>query len=369
MQENRIKNWQRFVPRDERNIAPDRLIEFARMTQRYNLFTPALIADSAEAMKKRTGKYPHAKSGIIIDGPLANGVNDWGDVDDSIRKKWRGLSHENCPYDSLPDLLCGEADKIRKIDYTLENITASATATKLATGEYPTAESGLIKYGTLADGVTTWKGVDHAMFSKNRGLTEKNCPYSHLTDLFIAKGFINSKAEISVNAIACCAYDHFINTGKWPIVDEGLVLYGPLADGKTTWKAIDLAIKTKLRGLTIDNCPYNSTLALLIGEGLREVTILADLSVNIIAMSSYDTWTRTRRCPEVKDGLILYGPAADGVTTWSMAGSAIKKKLRGLTSENCPYVSLSHLQVGENLKTLRFQKPKWAQDLILQPAA
>ena len=64
-----------------------------------------------------TGDYPSKESGLILSGPLADGVRTWKTVNAALAVLWRknpdgsfrmqscnGLTRENCPYKGLGEL-------------------------------------------------------------------------------------------------------------------------------------------------------------------------------------------------------------------------------------------------------------------------
>lgn len=145
-------------------------------------------------------------------------------------------------------------------------------------------------------------------------------------------------------------------TGEYPSLASGIIEHGPLANGVRTWVSVDSAMKSIWRekdpvkssnGLMQENCPYSSLGSLRDALGLNDHYTLADIIMSIKA-----THAVTGRYPNVKSGIIEYGPLANGVRTWTSVDDAMRaiwaksprKSSAGLTQENCPYGTLAALK-------------------------
>lgn len=118
---------------------------------------------------------------------------------------------------------------------TIEDILDSAHLAVEHEGKRPTKESGLIRHGKMADGITTWRMVDERFAKGTHGL--KNCGYTSLSACMNAhkverrKYFLLSDIEESARATVDA-------TGRRPTCHDKEIKYGPLK-GLTTWWAID----------------------------------------------------------------------------------------------------------------------------------
>jgi hypothetical protein len=159
-------------------------------------YSVALIAESLRAAHAATGQWAHAGSGLIQQGPLANGSRTWHSIDAAMNGIWRdksssrnGLTRENCRFKTLDNL---KDDYGFNDDYTIDDIAESLRATHAATGQWAHEGSGLVEHGSLANGSRTWHSINAAMngiwkdknpISSSHGLTRENCRFSTLAVL------------------------------------------------------------------------------------------------------------------------------------------------------------------------------------------
>lgn len=115
----------------------------------------------AEAHRERTGAWPYATSGPVIDAP----GEDWGNLDMALLKGRRGLPGG----ESLARLLARtERKRNRKAlpPLSVGLILGWADAHRARTGRYPHGKSGPV----AADPGETWLAIDHALRDGLRGL-------------------------------------------------------------------------------------------------------------------------------------------------------------------------------------------------------
>jgi hypothetical protein len=242
-------------------------------------YTLDMIIHSIIDTHAATGTWVSDRSGLIEYGPLANGKRTWLSVQQSMAAIWKqnnpsascnGLTKHNCPYSSLTflKLAYGLNDH-----FTVADIIDSLQKTHTRTREWAHASSGIIEYGSLANGRRTWTSVDasiKSVWSEGRpidfsnGLTRENCPYPSLSALKHQKGL---RHHYTVQDIKESIMETFSQTEECPTYKSGIIKYGPLANGHRTWLSIHTGIAalwrdhnpyTRFHGLTRDNCPYVS---------------------------------------------------------------------------------------------------------------
>lgn len=166
-----------------------------------------------------------------------------------------------------------------------------------------------------------------------------------------------NKAPYSVALILECIQKTHEETGEYPNMNSGLILYGPLANGKRTWHSVDLSMRVIWReknppssrnGLTRENCPYSSL------DHLKDQHAMNDgYNVQNIIDSLTKTHEKTGEYPNQNSGLILYGLLANGKRRWMSVHTSMRSIWReqnplsssnGLTCKNCPYSSLASLK-------------------------
>lgn len=148
-----------------------------------------------------------------------------------------------------------------------------------------------------------------------------------LTDFVRAMDF---SSILSIDQIAASAFETFKATGEQTL--EGIIQYGPLANGSRTWEMAENALHRKRHGLTKENCPYGTL------EGLVNDKILKMTTQEIVvSMRATSLVTGQKNF----QSLIQYGPLANGYRTWEMVAESIEKKTNGLTKKECPYSNMT----------------------------
>jgi hypothetical protein len=271
--------------------------------------TIAQILAWADAHHRRTGDWPHARCGAIVEVP----GETWRGVDDALQHQQRGLRTGG----SLTQLL----SKHRGIRFrayaprlTEQQILAWADAHHRRTGVWPKAKSGPIPD---APG-ETWRAVDTALRQPARGLKRR---MSLARFLAKKRGFRNrtNLPPLRVKQILLWAKAHHRRTGKWPASESG-----PIHDALgETWKGVDQALYGGYRGL-----PGGTSLARLLAQDLsvRNSTNLPRLTYQKILSWADAHYQRTRTWPNQNSG-----PIGDALgESWSGVNQALKGGYRGL---------------------------------------
>src|SRR5258707_854915 len=134
---------------------------------------------------------------------------------------------------------------------SIEQILAWADAHFLATGGWPTADSGKV---TATE--ETWRNVSQALRLGLRKLTGGSSLAQLLAE---QRGIRNRKRlpKLHEDQILAWATAHYARTGHWPKSTSGPIVGAP----GETWLAVDMALRNRLRGL-----PGASSLARLLAE-------------------------------------------------------------------------------------------------------
>lgn len=125
-------------------------------------FTIRKLLQWADAHKARTGRWPRADSGPIMDAP----GETWRAVDKALNSGLRGQSGGW----SLAGLLAekrGMRSRLQLPDLSVKQVLAWADAYHRRTGRWPTRKSGPIPRAPYAE---TWATVSIAITSGKRGL-------------------------------------------------------------------------------------------------------------------------------------------------------------------------------------------------------
>jgi hypothetical protein len=275
---------------------------------RLSLSVPEILS-WADAQKQRTGRWPKAISGLVIDGPL--GLN-WRKVDNALRYGFFGLEGGS----TLAKLLAAERG-VRNVQdlppLEESQVLVWADRHRCRTGAWPTEEAGPV----LDAPGEIWKNVDAALRQGLRSFPGR----SSLAKLIARGRKVRNKASIprlTIDKILALAHVHHRRTGKWPHLDSGPVRG---ARGET-WAAFDAALRLGARGLT-----GASSLARLFAEkrGVPNKSNLPRLSTRKIR-----EWARAYRdrhgsWPSAASGVVL-----ESGDTWNSVNQALTLGQRGL---------------------------------------
>ncbi len=272
------------------------------------LSIPQILA-WADAHFKRTGQWPHAKSGPIADAP----GETWNSVTGALLQGGRGLPGGS----TLPRLLeehRGVRNRLNLPRFSVPKILRWADAHFKRTGGWPHAKSGVI----VDAAGETWAGVGFALVQGGRGLPGG----SSLAQLLAGhRGRRNPAARprLTAEAILAWADAHHRRTGDWPNAKSGPITSTP----DETWCAIQVALQVGLRGLK-----GGSSLAQLLARerGIRNRKALPPLLPKQILKWADAHKRRTGRWPVLKGGAIAGAPGE----TWQAVQAALSSGRRGL---------------------------------------
>jgi hypothetical protein len=138
---------------------------------------------------------------------------------------------------------------------TVETILGWAEAHHVRTGKWPKMNSGEIA-GTGGD---TWAAVQAALHCGSRGLPGG----LSLAQLLSQRRGVRNKSDLprlTLKQIRAWAEAYRQRMGRWPGAESGPIAEAP----GETWKAVDVALKQRLRGLK-----GGSSLAKLLGKKKR----------------------------------------------------------------------------------------------------
>lgn len=272
-------------------------------------YTEDQILAWADAHHRRTGAWPTAKSGPIVDTP----GETWTAVQVALCQGRRGLPGGS----SLPLLL---ADKrgVRNV-WSLPNLSVPgilgwAEAFHERMGSWPNQESGPIQD---APG-ETWMAVDMALKRGSRGLSGS----TSLAELLAIERGVRNRINLpplTRKQILAWADAHFRRTGKWPTLHSGKIEEAP----DETWAAMEAALNQGSRGLR----PGRSLARLLAKHrGRRNIQDLPPLTIKKILAWADAHHARTGRWPNTKSGTVTDAPDEN----WRWIDHALRAGQRGL---------------------------------------
>jgi hypothetical protein len=273
-------------------------------------FTEEQILSWADALHRKTGEWPTAKSGPIEDAP----GETWTAVQVALRQGRRGL-----PGGSSLALLLGDQRGVRNLWtrplLSEEQILCWADALHERTGQWPHSDSGPIPESPG----DTWLAVNHALARGTRGLPRGSSLARLLAE---ERGVRNSAAPplLSRKRILRWADRHFAREGKWPTMDSGRIQEAP----EETWSAVDAALKKGSRGLR-----GGTSLALLLVKqrGKRSRITQPVLSQKKILEWCDAHFQRTGTWPNTATGEVVDAPGEK----WKLIDSDLRQGQRGLT--------------------------------------
>lgn len=308
-----------------------------------SILTEKQILAWADAHKRRTGKWPKAKSGPI---PNSKGEN-WNAVSFALFAGWRGLP----PGGSLTRLLKTHRNAPDRSNLSLlrvDEILAWADQHHARTGKWPNSESGTV-HGCPH---LTWKTVVKAMSRGNRRVARG----LSLRRLLVKERGIPQRYPyrplLSEKMILRWADEHKGRTGRWPTQHSGPVAN---SDGEN-WSTINNTLMIGGRGLS----PGGSLARLLkTHRGRRNHRDLQPLTPELIVEWAKAHHKRTGRWPTSNSGPI---PEAPG-EKWMNVERALRSSGRGLGRRNLSIARVLSQHVG---KRNRLAVPKLTPAKILQ---
>ena len=309
-------------------------------TMRRRPLTIREILTWANAYRELSGKWPTVTTGDI---PRTIGET-WAGVNQALRNGLRSLPGGS----SLAQLLaeeCGARNRKGLPPSSEEQILVWADTWHERTGEWPTADSGLIP----DSGGEKWRHISEALKVGTRGLSGGSSLARLLAE---HRGVRNLKQlpPLSEEQILAWADAHYQRTGTWPTDKSGPVFEAP----GETWAGVQAALYMGRRGM-----PGGSGLARLLAEkrAVRNIKALPNLSIKQI-LAWADAWhERTGKWPNQKSGPISEAPGE----TWSGIENALTRGSRGLSER----LTLSRLLAAERGVLNRSSKPRLSRQRIL----
>lgn len=263
----------------------------------------------ADAHHQRTGEWPDATSGQILEAP----GETWGKVRLALLAGKRGLKRS-----SLARLLA-EHRGVRNIqdlpDFTVKQILAWADSFYARHGRWPHSSSGHIE-GAPGE---TWNAVSLALSRGTRGLRGGTSLARLLSE---RRGVRNhgDLPEFSTARILAWADAYQRRTGMWPKHQSGAVAEAP----DETWQIVDQALRNGLRGLR-----GGSSLARLLKQkrGVKpKHRRLPPLSIEAILEWADAHHRRTGHWPKQTSGKVPEAPDE----SWMAIDNALRHGKRGL---------------------------------------
>jgi hypothetical protein len=271
--------------------------------------TEAQILAWAEAHHTRTGEWPSARSGPVVDAP----GETWTGVETALAQGKRGLPGGS----SIARLLDEHwGTRQRRGLYPLSDarILAWADAHFERTGQWPNRNSGPID---PAPG-EAWSGIERALRRGFRGLAGGSS-LARLLATHRAVRNIHDLPPLTAAQILLWADEHQQRTGAWPLASSGAIAEAP----GENWQAVDGCLQSGCRGL-----PGGSSLARVLAEcrGARNRKALPPLPVRQILLWADAFRARHGHWPALHSGPVEDAPGE----TWSGLNAALQHGNRGL---------------------------------------
>lgn len=268
----------------------------------------------ADAHHDRTGTWPNASSGSIVDAPRET----WQAIDSALREGCRGFPvGANLTLARLLAEFQGVRNPKGLPPFSIEQILTWADAHYRRTGQWPIDSSGPIPE---APG-ETWSRVEAALRVGVRGLPGGSS-LARILNTHHPSGRLRSIARLTPlrkKKILAWADLHFRRTSKWPTTTAGTVVDAPTE----TWSGINASLCRGLRGL-----PGGSSLARFLAQHRRKRN---HLDAPRLTVKQILTWAdayraRTGCWPRRDSGVVRPG----ATETWCAVNMALKQGGRGL---------------------------------------
>jgi hypothetical protein len=311
-----------------------------RNRKRLTPFTEELILRWVDSHHARTGSWPTAESGSILEAP----DETWMAVDMALRNGVRGM-----PGGYTLALLLAERRQVRNIwsisNLSMDQILGWADAFHERTGEWPTLLSGPI----IESPGDTWCAVNQALKSGTRGLLG-GCSLAAL--IASQRGVRNRRGipNLTRKQILAWADAYHRRSGNWPTRQSGSVSESP----EETWAALDAALHFGNRGLR-----GGSSLAQLFAQyrGKRDSRALPLSKRKILSWADLH-YQRIGQWPNVSSGPVVDAPGEH----WKVIDTALRVGGRGLAGG----LSLVELLVRKRGARNRLRPPPLNEAQILQ---
>ncbi len=293
--------------------------------------TIAQIRRWAESHRAKRGRWPSELSGRVLDAPQES----WRAIDTALRDGYRGLPGGN----SLKKLFKrrkGSPSNMRMPPLSISKILRWADAYRRRTGRWPTRDAGPIPETRP----TTWRGVHTALAKGGRGLAGGTT----LAILLMKRRGARNRLKLpplSMRQVSNWIKSHHRRTGKWPLVNSGLIREAP----GESWVGVDWSLRVGRRGLK-----GGSSLALVVRACMPQID--PDRRRNKLTIRDILLWARAhyRRngaWPDRYAGRVVDAPRE----VWLRIDNALRTGKRGLAGGS----SLKALFAGRRpAKPIRF---------------
>lgn len=299
--------------------------------------TLSRILQWVDAHHRRTGRWPNAQLGAVLDAP----GETWAAIGRDLTVGCRGLPGGS----TLAQLLAehrGVRNRLRLPRLSIRQILAWADEHRRRTGRWPTPRSGPIPQSTGE----TWACIEAALWTARRGLADEfvrdqsrnggSEPRSLAQLLAAYRGVRNPAAvpPLTERQILAWADDHHRRTKAWPKSNSGPIAAAP----GETWTGVAVALHAGHRGLE-----RGSSLArlLLQHRGVPIVNQPRPLTIPRILSWARAYRRRTGEWPQIISGVIAESPSE----TWSKVNGALEKGQRGLP-DGSSLAKLLHERLG-----------------------
>ncbi len=242
----------------------------------------------ADAHHARTGEWPNAKTGRVVDAP----DESWVRISQCLIHGHRGLPGGS----SLARLLADERG-LRNVKglppLSIGQILGWADAHHARTGEWPRQTSGDVPEAPGEN----WRNIQNSLVRGQRGLPANTTVAEILRE---HRGIRNSQnlPHFTKSQILRWADAHRKRAGQWPTRSTGDVVDAP----GEKWANVDQALSKGLRGL-----PGGDSLAQLLARcrGHRNIMELPHLTVKLVLEWADAHFERTGKWPSQHSGLVI----------------------------------------------------------------
>jgi hypothetical protein len=265
----------------------------------------------ADRWKEEHGRWPKKN-----DGHLRFVDEQWHNIDQSLRKRLRGLRPRLPGLTSLANLLAAKRRVMNRLApprLSVKEIRSWVDRFRRERGFFPTPKSGPI---TWSKG-DSWLTVDKALRAGRRGLRKSSL--AQLLKRHYGLGRHLRRPTYRIEQILVWVDEHKQRTGKWPKQTSGRIEAAP----SENWRRVNEALRLGKRGLV-----GGSSLAALLSQyrGVRTRIDLVQLSENLIVRWARKFKRKSGRWPDRGSGPI----ANTGGETWGGIGIALGRATRGL---------------------------------------
>ena len=315
-------------------------IRQARHRQPPPPLTQEQILAWADAHHQSTGRWPTTQSGTVSGTDTVT----WSAINFALLLGSGGLRGGSSLY-RLLSAHRGVPEDYAVLRLTEEQVLAWADAHHQNTGQWPTADTGLV---SDTEGLK-WSAVNSALYNGSRGLPG-GTTLAQL--LLVHRGVPKHYAipRLTEEQVLTWADAHQQRTGQWPTTESGRVT----GTDREKWSSINAALDKGLRGL-----PGGTTLAqlLLAHRGVSNRFSFSALTEEQILAWADVFHQSTGQWPTAKSGRVT-GMDRE---KWSAINAALQGGLRGLPGGT----TLAQLLLAHRGVSKHYAIPRLTEELIL----